>query len=297
MARALIGFIATALLASAAEAADAPPHGVLRVGITPVLVEKHLDLNRQFVAYLGEKLGIAATLVQRGSYKQISELLERAEVDVAFTCGLPYVIDHDRFGLELLAAPEVYDGPVYFSYVIVPAESPVRSFEELRGARYAFSDPLSNSGWLVPAHDLARMGTTPEAFFKRTIFTYSHAASVEAVAVRFVDGASVDSYVYDYLARTRPKLVTGTRILARSSAHPIPPVVVRAGLPPEVKTRLRAVFLEMDRDPRGQVLLAGIGFKRFVAVTDPAFDGIRQMRRVVGERYAASPGARRRALP
>jgi len=292
MTQALLGILAAALSTAVPHAAPVVAPRVLRVGITPVLVEKHLDINRQLVSYVGEKVGAKATLVQRGSYKQISDLLEHSEVDIAFICSLPYVIDHERFGLELLVSPEVYEGPIYYSYVIVPADSPVQSFEGLRGMRYAFSDPLSNSGWLVPAYELARMGTTAETFFKRTIFTYSHAASVEAVGVKFVDGASVDSYVYDSLAVSRPALIARTRIIGRSAPHPIPPVVVRSGLPPEVKARLRAVFLEMDRDPRGRVILASMGFKRFVATTDRSFDGIREMRRVVRELYASSPGAR-----
>lgn len=295
MARVPLALVAAALLAPPSLPAADPD--VVRVGITAVLFEKHLDLNRQFAAYVGERVGKRATLVQRRTYKQISDLLERGELDLAFICGLPYVIDHERFGLELLVAPEVYEGPVYYSYVIVPADSPVSSFEELREKRYAFSDPLSNSGWLVPAHDLARLGTTPEAFFKRTIFTYSHAGSVEAVAVKFVDGASVDSYVYDYLAAIRPDLVARTRILRRSAPHPITPVVVRAGLPPELKVHLRETFLGMHADPRGRALLRSLGFKRFIPIADGAFDGIRDMRRVVSERSAAAASAAGRAPP
>lgn len=284
--------LAAALVAPVALAAVEAPR--LRVGITAVLVERHLDLNAQLVAYLGEKVGAVASLVQRRSYRQVSLLLERGEVDVAFTCGLPYVQDHEQFGLELLVSPEVAEGPVYRSYVIVAADSPLGSFEELRGKRYAFSDPRSNSGWLVPAHALARMGTTPEAFFKRTIFTYSHAASVEAVAVRFVDGASVDSYVYDALGASQPELVARTRVIARSAAFPIPPVVVRASLAPEVKARLRSELLAMHRDPRGRAILAGLGFRRFVAVEDGSFDAIRGMARELGGLFASGParGAR-----
>lgn len=292
MVPALARAFASALLAPMAIAAAPGATPSLRVGITAVLVEKHLDLNRQFVAYIGEKLATTASLVQRRNYKQISALLERAEVDVAFTCGLPYVIDHERFGLELLASPEVYEGPIYYSYVIVHADSPMRSFEELRGMRYAFSDPLSNSGWLVPTHALAQIGTAPKAFFKRTIFTYSHAASVEAVAVKFVDGASVDSYVYDALATSQPALVARTRVIARSPAHPIPPVVVRAGLPAGVKRRLRAELLAMHEDPRGRAILAGMGFKRFLASDDEDFDGIREMFRALSGAFGDRAGDR-----
>jgi phosphate/phosphite/phosphonate ABC transporter binding protein len=256
----------------------------------PVLVEHYLEVNRQLVTYVGERLGRTPELIQRRSYKEISDLLEKGEVNVAFVCGRPYVLDHARFGLELLIAPLVYDTPVYYSYVIVPRESPVQRFEELRGKRYAFSDPLSNSGHLVPAYRLAQLGETPERFFCRTIFTYSHSGSMEAVAVRFVDSASVDSYVYDYLAATNPRLTDKTRIIERSAPHGITPVVVRTDLDGVLKARLRTVFLEMDRDPKGQEILRQLMIRQFVRVTDALYDSIRQMLQVVGRTLPRTAG-------
>ncbi len=283
-------------LASVVAALGAVTPGVageprLRIAITPVLVEHYLEVNRQLVTYVGDRLGRTPELVQRRSYKEISDLLEKGEVDVAFVCGRPYVLDHARFGLELLVAPLVYDTPVYYSYVIVPRDSPVQRFEELRGKRYAFSDPLSNSGHLVPSYRLARLGETPDRFFRRTIFTYSHSGSVEAVAVRFVDGASVDSYVYDYLAATNPRLTAKTRIIERSPPHGITPVVVRADLDGALKARLRTVFLEMEHDPKGREILSQMMITRFVTVADPLYDSIRQMLQVMGRALPHTAGA------
>jgi phosphonate transport system substrate-binding protein len=261
------------------------------------LVEHYLDVNRQWIAYVGEKLGRQTELVQRRSYKEISDLLEKGQVDVAFVCGRPYVLDHARFGEELLVAPQVYEeGPIYYSYVIVPQDSPVQRFEELRGKRYAFSDPLSNSGNLVPTYMLAVMGETLDSFYKRHIFTYSHSANVEAVAVKLVDGASVDSYVYDYLAATNPALTSQTRIIHRSPPHGITPVVIRKEIPGHLKERIRTVFLEMDRDPRGQEILQSMMIRRFVAVPDSLFDSIREMERFV-QQHAASVAFRTGARP
>lgn len=288
----MVGLLALVLLISTPRLSPAvAAESRLRIAITPVLVEHYLEVNRQLITYVGERLGRAPDLIQRRSYKEISDLLEKGEVDVAFVCGRPYVLDHARFGLELLVAPLVYDTPVYYSYVIVPKDSPVQRFEELRGKRYAFSDPLSNSGHLVPAYRLAQLGETPERFFRRAIFTYSHSGSVEAVAVRFVDGASVDSYVYDYLAATNPRLTDRTRIIERSAPHGITPVVVRADLDGALKTRLRAVFLEMDHDPKGQEILRQLMIRRFVPVTDPLYDSIRQMLQVVGRALPRTAGA------
>lgn len=260
----------------------------VRVAITPVLVEHYLEVNRQLVAYLGEGLRRRTEIVQRRSYKEISDLLERGEVDVAFVCGRPYVIDRERFGLELLAAPIVYDGPIYYSYVIVPHDSPVERFEDLRGRRYAFSDPLSNSGHLVPTYMLARMGETSERFFRRYIFTYSHSATVEAVAVKFVDGASVDSYVYDYLTATNPRLTERTKIVLRSPPFGITPVVIRAGVEPALKAQIRSLFLRMHRERRGQDILRHMMIKRFETIPDGRFDGIRDMLRFVNSRFPAA---------
>lgn len=281
------------LLVLGPPAAAGPP---LRIAITPVLVEHYLDVNRQWISYVGEKLGRQTQLVQRRSYKEISDLLERGQVDIAFVCGLPYVIDQERFGVELLVAPLVYDEPIYFSYVIVPRDSPVERFEELRGKRYAFSDPLSNSGHLVPRFMLARMGETPESFFKRSIFTYSHSANVEAVAVKLVDGASVDSYVYDYLAATSPGVTSRTKIISRSPPHGITPVVIRKEIDAGLKERIRTVFLEMHWDPQGGEILRKMMIRRFVAVRDSLFDSIREMRRVV-ERQEAPVTFQRGAAP
>ena len=254
----------------------------LRIAITPVLVEHYLDVNRQWVAYVGEKLGRPAELVQRRSYKEISDLLQQGQVEVAFVCGLPYVIDRAKFGEELLVAPQVYEeGPVYYSYVIVPSDSRVERFEQLRGKRYAFSDPLSNSGYLVPTYMLARMGETPSGFFKRYIFTYSHSANVEAVAVKLVDGASVDSYVYDYLAATNPALTSRTKIIHRSPPHGITPVVIRKETGRRLKEQIRKVFLGMHEDPKGREILKNMMIRRFVVVPDSLFNSIREMRRVV----------------
>jgi len=262
-------------------AAEAP----LRIAITPVLVEHYLDVNRQWVAYVGEQLGRPTQLLQRRSYKEISDLLEQGEVDIAFVCGLPYIIDHARFGVELLVAPQVYEaGPVYYSYVIVPADSPVARFEELRGKRYAFSDPLSNSGRLVPAYMLAQMGETPDSFFKRYMYTFSHSGNVEAVAVKLVDGASVDSYVYDYLAATNPALTAKTRVIQRSPPHGITPVVVRKELDRQLKGAVRRVFLQMHETAKGREILKAMMIRAFVVVPDRLYDSIREMRALVERR-------------
>ena len=257
----------------------------LRFGITGVLVEHNRAQNEAMITYIGEKVGRPVEILHRKSYQEMSDLLERGLADAAFVCGLPYVIDREKFGEELLVSPVFNGRPLYQSYVIVPRDSDAKTLEDLRGKLYAFSDPLSNSGKLVPTYRLITIGETPETFFHRYIFTYSHSANVEAVAVKLVDGASVDSYVWEYLSVVNPQLTGQTKVIERSPYHGMTPVVMRPGIELSLKRKLQQAFLGMHRDPRGGAILKQLLIDRFAQVPDALYDSIRTLRTVVERRY------------
>lgn len=240
---------------------------------------------QRLVDYLEKRLATPVKVVDRGTYEEFNRLLKDGELDVAFVCGGPYVEGKDDFGLDLLVMPETLSGEtVYYSYFIVPAQSPARRFEDLRGRQFAFTDPMSNSGKLVPEFMLARQGETPEHFFGKVIYTSAHDKSIRTVAEGGVDGAAVDSLIYDYMIRKEPPLANKTRILARSEPYGIPPVVVRPGIPPQLRERLRTVLLTMHDDPEGVLILQGMMLRRFVPADDAAYGTIRAMRDFVKSR-------------
>lgn len=92
-----------------------------------------------------------------------------------------------------------------------------------------------------------------------------------------VDGAAVDSLVYEALARTNPALVARTRVIERLGPYGIPPVVVRPGIDPRLEAEVREALLGMADDPRGQDALAALEIDRFVIIEDTAYNPVRQM--------------------
>ncbi|MBI3361933.1 MAG: PhnD/SsuA/transferrin family substrate-binding protein, partial [Chloroflexi bacterium] len=112
-------------------------------------------------------------------------------------------------------------------------------------------------------------------------FTYSHDNSIRAVASKLVDGAAVDSLVYEALLASNDNLRTQTRILEKSPPFGMPPVVVHPALNADLKAQLRAALLQMDADAQGRAALAPLRIDRFVIVDDRAYDSIRDMARVV----------------
>jgi phosphonate transport system substrate-binding protein len=185
---------------------------------------------KKLLDYIGKQLNKTVEFVDKEDYAMINKMMEEGSIDVAFVCGGPYVDGRKEFGMELLAAPHAYGGTLYYSYIIAPGDSPVKNFEELRGKAFAFTDPLSNTGKLVPTYMLAKMDETPDSFFKSYDYTYAHDKSIKAVATGLVDGAAVDSLIWEYANQTNPEHTSKTKIIKRSPPYGIPPVVVRAGL-------------------------------------------------------------------
>jgi phosphonate transport system substrate-binding protein len=256
--------------------ADKP---VLRVGvasmITPVSAVRYYQ---QIVDYLADKLEMQGEMVHRTTYDEIDRMLEQKEVDVAFICSAPYVQDRDTFGVELLAAPVVDGKTTYHSDIIVHKDSAISSFDDLAGKTFAFVDPKSNTGRLYPLYLLATKGKTPDLFFSRYFFSYSHNKSVEMVAKKKVDGASVDSVVYAYMLAENSPYARQTKIIHQSPEFGIPPVVVPPGLPLYLKKKIQEIFITMHRDPVGKKILGSMRIERFIEVPDSNYDLIREMR-------------------
>lgn len=250
----------------------------LRLGMGAMITPKEgYVYYKQLKDYLEEKIDRPIQLVDRENYDQVNKLLESGGLDVAFICAGPYVEGRQKFGLELLAVPLVHGKPFYHAYIIVPRESPIRDFSGLRGKSFAFTDPKSNSGCLVPTYMLSRMNETPNSYFAKHIFTYGHDKSINAVAKKLVDGAAVDSLIWDYTQWQHPELTAKTRIVTTSPPYGIPPIVVRKDVDPAIKGQLRDTLLTMHESPRGREILAGMMIDRFADGNDRDYDSIREM--------------------
>jgi phosphonate transport system substrate-binding protein len=89
----------------------------LRIGTTAVILDDQLAFLDAWRAYLEPKLGRAVTFVQRGSYREITQLIFREQLDFAWVCGYPYA--RNKAFMRLLATPMYQGKPLYQSYLIV----------------------------------------------------------------------------------------------------------------------------------------------------------------------------------
>jgi len=250
----------------------------LRVAVGAMISPKEtFSYYQHLLDHIGGELGMEVQLIQRKTYEEINEIFGKGEIDLAFICSGPYATGKDLYGFEILATPQVRGSPFYQAYLIVKKQGPMHTFEDLRGKVFAFTDPNSNTGRLVPVYWLSQMGEKPETFFERTIYTYSHDNSILAVGKGLVDGAAVDGLIWEYYHKRNPSLTDQTRIIKKSDTYGIPPLVVSKDLDLQVKDKIREVVFQMHLKTEGRGILEDLMIDRFIVPEPKWYSGIVEM--------------------
>lgn len=260
------GMVAAAAVAAPTVLAARP----ISFGLTPVFLDSDIELLAALERYLSGRLGQPVTLVKRRTYQEITAMLLSEQLDAAWICGFPLIQYPDR--LSLVAVPVYRGKPLYQSYLIAGKDDPAQSIEEMRGYVHAFSDPDSNSGFLVTRHLLTTMGEKPDTFFSRHFFTYGHRNVVRAVSTGLARCGSVDGYVWDVMTEIEPALTAGTRVVRKSELLGFPPVACNSRLhESDVVVAIGQALITMDTAEDGRALLATLRLDGFTAGEDALF--------------------------
>ena len=244
---------------------------------------------RAVALYIQQELGIRIEYVTDIAWQEREQLFDQGKIQILWLCGLPYVHKADSGAdlVELLAVPVPegtrYAGlPIYFSDVVVRRDSRFEAFGDLRGSVWAYNEPRSHSGFNVVRAHLATRAEA-DGFFSAVVESGAHTTSVRWVLNGLVDGSAIDSTVLEWLITERPELKRQIRVLASLGPSPIPPWVISARVPEDLRARLRDILLDMERHNHGRSVLAQGRIARFVSARDSDYDPIRQMARTADQ--------------
>ncbi len=261
--------------ATAVEGSATVPARPLRISVAAV--ESPRDTYGTYTRLLsgvGERLGVPVEFVQRRTYREVNDLLAVGQLDAAILCTGGYLDLQRRIPgtVEVLAVPVVGGESTYRSLLIVPAASGVKSLSELAGKRFAFTDELSLTGRTWVVRRIEEMGRDPKRFFGGTTYTQSHDRSIAGVAAGIVDGAAVHSLVLEHMTARDPSLATRLRVIERSPAFGMMPVVASTRLDAGTRARLREVLIGIERDPAAQDALRELRIERFAIPPPGLYD-------------------------
>ncbi|HSH13860.1 MAG TPA: phosphate/phosphite/phosphonate ABC transporter substrate-binding protein [Desulfurivibrionaceae bacterium] len=235
----------------------------LRVAVAAILSpEGTVTSYNALLAHLGKLLDVPVQMVQRRTYQEINELIADGSIDLAFVCTGAYQAGAEE--MTVLVVPQINGATTYRAVLLAPRESGVRSFADLRGKSFAFSDPMSNTGFAYPQSLLAAIAESTETYFSRTIFTYSHDRTISAIAEGLADAGSVDELVYRHALKRDPSLADTLMVIQQSEEFPMPPVVVPRDKDAAFVARVRRVLLGFHQDEAAKRILANLDIDRFV---------------------------------
>ena len=239
--------------------------------------------------YLSDALDQTVRIVQANAYGPTIEAMRAGKVDIIRANGpFTYIIANEKAGAEAIVRVGSSAGPgLYQSVIVAHPETGIETLEDLIARAgeldFAFVDPASASGHLIPRALLESMGIDPEEDFARTIFTMTHTNSAMTVISGKVHAGAISSVTYERFLKTGVMEADDMTVLWRSDPTPTGPVMVRNDLPQELKGRLRDAYLALNSGDtelyRAMTQVYDTQDLRFYPASDADWDPLRRIAR------------------
>lgn len=239
----------------------------------------------ELVRWLGRELAMPVHWIDDVPWREREQMLEAGKIDLCWICGLPYIEMADRrAAIAACVAPVMrhprYGGAaVYFSDVVVRADSTILDFTGLQGASWTYNEPRSHSGFNLVRHHLASH-RLQWSFFGEIVEAGSHQGALAKIVAGAADGAAIDSSVLEAELRSRPALTDQIRVVHTMGPSPSPPWVASTRVPARVRARVTDCLASMHRSVEGASILDSWGIARLQPVDDADYEPIRRMTRI-----------------
>jgi phosphonate transport system substrate-binding protein len=243
------------------------------------------------LAQLEADLGVKIKPVTATDYRGTIEALKFKKAELGHLGPKSYVAAsaNNYANVEPIAQLQLANGSLgYRSCLIVHADSDIFSPEDLAGKTFAFNDPNSTSGYLVPsAFFMLEMNTDPAKLFSKITFSGSHEASILAVANKKVDVASTNLPDLQQLTRENKIPRGALRVIWVSKLIPNDPIVVRKDMPASLRSAVQESLTTMKARRPEAFKEIGAWVGGFVPADDSKYQVVRELDDVAKKLAAA----------
>lgn len=231
--------------------------------------------------YLEQELGRPVEIYIASDYSGTIEAMRSKHVEIAWFGPFSYVLASEVAGAEALVGGVRKDTgeSSYNSIIITRADTGIETIEDLEGRTFAFLDPASTSGFLVPSNMFKEAGIVPEEYFASIIYAGSHAAVQLAVANGAVDAGADSIPSYNLMVEQGAINPETQKIIWTSDPIPPSPISVRSDLDPELKQQILDIFLSEGAAAITHAEGKMSGYER---VYDSDYDGLREIAENLG---------------
>jgi phosphonate transport system substrate-binding protein len=272
------------LLASVSLTQAADPTWPKELTFALLSTESAPEVTRRWepiLAQLEKDLGIKVKHVMASDYRGTIEALKFKKAEIGHLGPKAYVeASNDNYAnVEPVVQIRNANGSLgYRSCLIVHADSDIFSPEDIGGKTFAFNDPNSTSGYLVPmTMFLNEMGINPKQHFSKLTFSGSHEASILAVVNKKVEVASTNLPDVQQLTREGKVPRGALRVIWVSKLIPNDPIVVRKDLPDSLRQAIQDALVAMQEKHPEAFAAGGAFIGSFQKVDDAKYQVIREL--------------------
>ncbi len=231
--------------------------------------------------YLNDDLKLSVKVELPASFIAVVEAFGSKKADVAILNTFGYVLAHEKYGVEAKLKLVNRGRDEYNGQIIAHVDGP-KTIKEINGKKFAFVDPASTSGYLLPQ----RLFKQENIKVKESIFSGRHDGVVLAVYQKKVDaGATFYTPADDdgtpkdarWLLRTQyPDVFDKVKILQLTGPIPNDPLIFRKEMPDELKTKIVDSMKKYIKTEEGAKVLYNLyHITDFKVAEDKDYDVIR----------------------
>lgn len=285
---------ATTALAGAANAQEIKEFNIGILGGENA--QDRLTSNECYRAAIEESLGVPVKVFTPADYDGVIQGLLGGTLDMAWLGASAFAKIHltDPNAVDLALTKQNMDGSTgYYSIAFARKDSGITKLEDAKGKVFAFAEPNSTSGYLVPAAEMTATFGPLDQYFSEVKFSGGHEQTIVGVAngdfaagVSWADGLGnwEDGYNSGAFRKAADAGLVDMNDLVelwKSKLIPEGPMVVRSALPQDVKDKVIALTADLhETDKECAYGVAAGEAKDFVPVTLDAYNGILEARKL-----------------
>lgn len=242
------------------------------------VLEKYLEANTPYEF----KFAIPSSFVA------VVEAFGTKRADVAALNTFGYILAHDKYGVEARLTTVRFGEETYQAQIVAKADGPIKKLEDINGKKFAYVDPASTSGYLLPAKLFSDKNIKPS----ETVFANKHDNVITMIYQGQVDAGATfytrpeNGVIQDArrLVKTQfPDVEKKIKIIELTEAIPNDPIVFRKDMSEEMKTKITNALQEFLKTEEGKVTFHELyGVTALSPSTDARYDSVREMLKKLG---------------
>jgi phosphonate transport system substrate-binding protein len=232
-----------------------------------------LDRFKLLANYLSKKIDKKIIIEISKDYDDHMQKIGNDKFHIAVMGPFSYVKMVQRYGKKpILCRFEVNGKSVFKGAIIVSKNSKIKKLEDLRGKRFAFVDPESTMGYIVPLYLLLNEGIYLKDFSSYKFLYNHHNVALSVLAGAFDAGAIKEDVFYAYEKR-------GLRAIAWSPYISEHIFIASKRLPEKTLKKLEESLIQLKKSEEGIKILRKIqdNLTGFVPASDKDYEYLREI--------------------